>query len=272
MKTPQLVFSLDADLLFPPKYIAKVLVAEEAARQKKKAEDRQWASRWYQQRQQQQYQQRQQQQYQQQQSETPWYKTYFRGENAQSASTYVLGDNDEATSSSSWTGNQEDNMGSTALDYDALWQEANTAFSDHNRENFDPNYTPLPTSSPYNYTYSNATSGDYDPSAPPLSIDQIDVYGGMSQSLKDSCVPLISRKKPLSYGRGGWIKRKRRLRPKKNTTFSCPLVRLPSDAEDDMPDLEAGIPLPGSSSSAINKTHNGLRRRRKKTGGYTYDK
>ena len=263
MKTPQLVFSLDADLLFPPKYIAKVLVAEEAARQKKKAEDRQWASRWYQ--------QRQQQQYQQQQSETPWYKTFFRGENAQST-TYVIGD-DEATSSSSssWTGKQEDSMGTTALDYDTLWQEAKIAFSD-DRENFDPNYTPLPTSSPYNYTYSNATSGDYDPSAPPLSIDQIDVYGGMSQSLKDSCVPLISRKKPLSYGRGGWIKRKRRLRPKKNTTFSCPLVRLPSDAEDDMPDLEAGIPLPGSSSSAINKTHNGLRRRRKKTRGCTYNK
>ena len=261
MKPPQLMFSLDADLLFPCKYIAKVLVAEkgqrEVARQKKKEEDRQWISNWYQQHQQ------------QQQSETPWYKTFFRGENAQSVTTIHEIGNDEEVGSS-WTGNQ-DNMGTTALDYTALWQGAKLAFSD-DRENQPPKYTPLPQD--YNNNDNN-TYYNEKPSAPPLlAADQFDVYGGMSQRLKDSCMPLLtSRKQPRSTVKnGGWIKRKRRLRSKKQTRFSCPLVPLPDDG---MPDLESGIPLPGSDGCSSSRTQplpapppasqSGLRRRKTHT-------
>ena len=253
-KMPQLVFSLEADLLFPAKYITKVLnkEREEAERQKKKrAEARQWGSDWY-------------KQHQQQKQELPWYKTFFRGEEYNTGN----GNYGDGTSSSSstWTiGRDDDNMGTTALDYDALWKEAKTAFSE--RENTQgPNYMPLPSSSTYVYADNN-----YDPTAPPLSRDRINVYGGMSQSLKDSCLPLApsSRKQPRNNNnKGGWIKKKRHKNPR--PSFSPPPLPTTTGGYDDMPDLESGIPLPGSST----KTHNGLRRRRRRKTyrGYTYNK
>ena len=254
---PQLVFSLEADLLFPAKYITKVLnkEQEEAERQKKKkrTEDRQWVSDWYKRHQQQ---------------ELPWYKTFFRGEGYKTGN----GNFDAGTSSSSsstWTIGKDDNMGTTALDYNALLREAKIVLSGGDKTQ-SPNYMPLPASSTYVYADDN-----YDPTAPPLSRDHIDVYGGMSQSLKDSCLPLIpSRKQPRDnnkegFGRG-WIKKKRHKTPR--PSFSHQLAPLPTTttgAYDDMPDLEAGIPLPGSNS----KTRSGLRRRRRRTyRGYTYNK
>ena len=265
MKSPQRIFSLKADMLFPAKYIAKVLVAEqkELVRREKEAEYHQWSmDEWRRRNEERQYQQRQQQQ-QEAEEEAPWYKTYFRGDEIPIPSISAI------TAA-------ENNMGTTALDYDKLWKDAKTSFS--KRENFDPNYTPLPQQQ---HDYND---DKYYPSAPPLSKNQIDVYGGMSQSLKDSCVPLIPRRKPpqhqqqqrptrKGFGRG-WIKRKRRLHnQKKSTLTTYPLVEIPNHVYDDMPDLESGIPFPGSSSSSSNTNskyaNSGLRRRKRNRGSAT---
>ena len=263
MQKTQRIFSLKADMLFPAKYIAKVLVAEqkELVRREKEAEYHQWSmDEWRRRNEERQYQQRQQQQ-QEAEEEVPWYKTFFRGDEIPVPSIYEIDTSAAA----------ENNMGTTALDYNKLWKDAKASFS--KRENFDPNYTPLPQ-----HDYNDK----YYPSAPPLSKNQIDVYGGMSQSLKDSCVPLIPRRKPpqhqqqrptrKGFGRG-WIKRKRRLQPrKKSTLITYPLVEIPNHVYDDMPDLESGIPFPGSSSSSSNTTTNskyansGLRRRKRNRG------
>ena len=237
MKKTQCIFSLKADLLFPTKYIAKVLVAEqkELVRRENEAE-------WERKNRETRYQQQQQQA-----GEIPWYKTFFRSDEIPVSSIYEI---DTAA---------ENNMGTTALDYDKLWKDAKTCFS--KRKNFDPNYTPLPQ--------------DYQPSASPLSKNQIDVYGGMSQSLKDSCVPLIRRKTQIQQRptRKGWIKRKRRLQNRKKSTLSTyPLIEIPNNVYNDMPDLESGIPFTGSSSCSNTNSkyvNSGLRRRKRARGSAT---
>ena len=272
-KTPQHIFSLDADLLFPPKYIAKVLVVEqqEKIRQKKQNEyyrrqqqHQRWADGWKQTRfvteQPQHYYHRQEEE-EEEEEKLPWYKTFFRQEADDTGAIYDI---DEA---------ETNNMGTTALDYDKLWAEAKTAFSKREKPQ-SPNYMPLPVSSTYDYSNSN-----YNPSAPPLLKDQIDVYGGMSQTLKNSCLPLTSRKQPRSFhnnnnnikgfGRG-WIKKKRQKKPSHSYGHH--------DHQLAPRDLELGIPFPGSghnnSSSSIHKPshpNSGLRRRRqKKYRGRTY--
>lgn len=264
MQKTQRIFSLKADMLFPAKYIAKVLVAEqkELVRREKEAEYHQWSmDEWRRRNEERQYQQRQQQQ-EEAEEEIPWYKTFFRGDEVPAPSNSGIYEIGTAA---------ENNMGTTALDYNKLWKDAKIAVSE--RENFDPNYTPLPQQQQYDYN-----DDKYYPSAPPLSKNQIDVYGGMSQSLKDSCVPLIPRRKPpqhhqqrptrKGFGRG-WIKRKRRLQPREKSTY--PLVEIPNHVYDDMPDLESGIPFPGSSSSSSSNSNSkyansGLRRRKRNRG------